>query len=93
VEIAALSVDPREDARTVVDELDLTFPLMYGLDCVSEAEKIGAYYESRNEFFHATNFLLRDGSVVQATYSSGPIGRMQAEHVAEIVEFYQNQEE
>jgi hypothetical protein len=66
---------------------------MYGLDCEDEANKIGAYYEPEEHFFHATNFLLRDGNVVQATYSSGPIGRMQAEHVAGVVEFYQDQED
>jgi len=92
IDLFAVSVDSQEDARAVKQEEEIDFPIIYGMDCVPEAEKIGAYYDKEKQFFHATNFLLRDGRIVQSTYSSGPIGRMQAEHVAGVVKFYQSQE-
>jgi peroxiredoxin len=92
VSVAALSVDPEEDARSVVEDIGIDYPVLYGLDCELEADKIGAYYDNEGLFFHATGFLLKAGEVRQATYSSGPIGRLDAEDVAGVVEFYQNQD-
>lgn len=88
--MAALSVDPEEDARTIADDLGLDFPVLYGLDCQAEVDKIGAYYDEEGEFFHATAFLLQGGTIRQATYSSGPLGRFVAEDVAGMVELYQS---
>lgn len=87
-----MSVDPLDDARTMKQEEELDYPVLYGLDCESVAEKTGLFYDEDDLFFHATNFLLQDGQIVQSTYSSGPIGRMEPEHVSGLVEFYQSQE-
>lgn len=92
MDVVALSVDSRDDARTMQQDENLSLPVIYGLNCETEADKIGAYYDEEGPFFHATNFLLRDDRVFQATYSSGPIGRMQAEHVAGLVDFYSSEE-
>lgn len=91
IEVAAFSVDPREDAELIIDDLNLDYPVFYDLDCNSIADKTGIYYDRDNEFFHATGFLLKNDKVRQATYSSGPIGRMVAEDVTGLVEFYQSQ--
>ncbi len=56
-----------------------------------EAEKIGAYFDSENGYFQPANFILRDGKVVQATYSSGPLGRLQAEQVLMLIDHYRKQ--
>lgn len=87
----ALSVDSEDDARTMQQEENISFPVIYGLDCESEADKIGAYYDEEGPFFHATNFLLRDGKIFQATYSSGPLGRLEAEQVVGLVDFYSSE--
>ncbi len=88
----ALSVDKEEDARTMVERHKVGFPVVYGLDVRKEAEKIGAYFDSEGGYFQAANFILRNGRVFHATYSSGPLGRLQAEHVLMLVDHYRKQE-
>ena len=90
--IVALSVDAEKYARKSVDKHGLTFPVVYGLDGPSESSKIGAFIDEKKGFFHATNFILRKGAVNHATYSTGPLGRLQAEHVKTLVNYYQGQE-
>jgi len=69
------------------------FPVVYGLDVRIEAEKLGAYFESEHGYFQPANFVLRNGRVVQATYSSGPLGRFQAEQVLMLVDHYRKRKE
>ena len=90
--IVALSVDAEKYAQKSVDKHSLTFPVVYGLDGRSESTKIGAFIDEEKGFFHATNFLLRDGAVKHATYSTGPLGRLQAKNVAMLVGYYQGKE-
>lgn len=68
------------------------FPVVYGLDVRKEADKMSAYSDNEHGYFQPANFILRDGKVVQATYSSGPLGRLQAEHVLMLVDHYRKQE-
>ncbi len=90
--LVALSVDKEEDARKMVEKHKLDFPVNYGLDVRKEADKIGAYFDSENGYFQPANFILRNRKVVQATYSSGPLGRLQAQHVLMFVGHYREQE-
>ncbi len=76
----------------MVEKHKLSFPVIYGLAVRKEAEKIGAYFDSENGYFQPANFILRNGTVVNATYSSGPLGRLQAEHVLMLVTHYRKQE-
>lgn len=76
----------------MVDKHKLTFPVIYGLDVQKEADKIGAYFDSENGYFQPANFILRNGTVVQLTYSSGPLGRLQAQHVLMLVSHYREQD-
>ncbi len=76
----------------MVEKHKLGFPIVYGLDVRKEAEKIGAYFDSGNGYFQPANFILRNGKVVQATYSSGPLGRLQAQHVLMLVGHYREEE-
>ncbi len=85
-------MDKEEDARKMVEKHKIGFRVVYGLDVRKEAEKIGAYFDSENGYFQPANFILRHGKVVQATYSSGPLGRLQAEHVLMLVDHYREQE-
>ena len=72
-------MDPLDKAQGTVTELNLTFPIAYGLEVPRDAEKIGAYWEERRGIFHATNFILDgSGTVVHASYATGPIGRIAA---------------
>ena len=85
-------MDKEEDARKMGETHKIGFPVVHGLDVRKEAEKIGAYFDSENGYFQPANFVLRNGTVVQATYSSGPLGRLQAEHVLMLIDHYREQE-
>lgn len=76
----------------MVERHKVTFPIIYGLDVRKEAEKIGAYFDSENGYFQPANFILRNGKVVQATYSSGPLGRLHAQHVLMLIDHYRKPE-
>lgn len=84
----ALTAENEADARTMVEEEGLTFPVLYGLELPDEADKVGADYDEEGGFFHATNFLLRGGALFHRTYSSGPLGRLRPDNVAGVVDFY-----
>ncbi len=76
----------------MVEKHKTGFPVVYGLDVRKEAEKIDAYVDNENGYFQPATFILRDGTVVQATYSSGPLGRLQAEQVLMLIDHYRKQE-
>ena len=43
-------------------------------------------------YFQPANFMLRNGRVVQVTYSSGPLGRLQAQHVLMLIDHFRTTE-
>lgn len=82
VQVVALSVDDEEGAREMMEEVGAGFPLLYGLDVDEMEERIGAYVEKGGEREHLqpAQFILKpDGTVALASYSSGPVGRLDAE--------------
>lgn len=76
--VMALSVDPLAKAQESVAGQHVTFPVAYGLTAPRDAAPIGAFWEERRGIFHATNIILEGGKILQATYSTGPIGRITA---------------
>ncbi len=75
----ALSVDPLDKAKEMVERTGATFPIGYGLKVPEDADKVGAYWEERRGIFHATNFTIdSNGKVLQACFATGPIGRITA---------------
>ncbi len=89
VKVYALSIDSEKNAGKTVRRHDLTFPVGFGLDGEDVAARIGVYRDPDEGHLQATGFILRDGEVVHATYSSGPLGRLRAENVAGFVEYAQ----
>lgn len=85
--VYALSVDTADDAARTVKRHGLSFPVGYGLDLDETVRKTGAYADREKGHLQATSFILRNGAVAHATYSSGPLGRLQAEHAAGFVEY------
>lgn len=89
VDVVALSVDPLDKAKETVDKLKLTFPVAYGLEVPRDADKIGAFWDGGRKFIHATNFVLdSDKKVVDASYSTGPIGRILAADALSHIQFF-----
>ena len=80
VDIIALSVDPLDKAKEMVERSGATFPIGYELKVPEDADKVGAYWEERRKIIHATNFIIdSDKKVTQACFATGPIGRIVAE--------------
>ena len=74
VEVVALSVDSQEDAQTMVDRHQLSFPVLYGLDAADTMATIGGYINQEPLYLHPSGFILRpDGTIVMLVQSSGAI--------------------
>ncbi len=85
--LVAVSVDAETDARKTVAEHRLTFPVAYGVHGPQLGALTGAYWEDRRQCLQATGFILKaDGTVAQALYSTGPIGRYTAAEALKILE-------
>jgi len=82
VQILALTAEGEEGARTMQEEVEPGFPILYGLDVEEMREKVGCYVTTDADppFLHATGVLLDpEGRVRVVVYSSGAIGRLQPE--------------
>jgi peroxiredoxin len=87
--VVAASVDPLDKAKLVADEVGL--PVAYGVTR-EQADAIGAWWEERRGIVQPAEFLLdRDGKVLSSTYSSGPIGRVDAADVIKHIKFREAQ--
>src|SRR4029434_6363119 len=78
-DVVALSVDPLDKAKEMVEKTGATFPIGYGLKVPEYANKASGYWEARRAIIHATNFIIdSDKKVTQACFATGPIGRIVA---------------
>jgi peroxiredoxin len=85
VSVFAASVDSGEDAEKVANEL--SFGIGVAVDR-NTADRLGAWWEDRRAIIQPTQFLMRrDGTIVQSTYSDGPLGRIDAGDVCALVNF------
>ena len=90
--IVAASVDQLADAQKTVAEHGISFPVGYGLDAQEIANRYGTFFEGEKKFLHATGFLIRpDGSVCNAVYSTGSIGRLTAADSLRLIDYFQKQ--
>ena len=79
------SVDKLEDATTVQNEL--SFPVAHSVSRQT-ADTLDAYWNEEREIIQPTQFVMRgDGTIIQATYSDGPLGRILADDVCRLVTF------
>lgn len=87
--IVAASVDPLDKASEVA--ATVRFPVAYGVTR-EQADAIGAWWEDRRSIVQPAEFVLdASGRVVSATYSSGPIGRVDAADVVRLINFREAQ--
>lgn len=57
-----------------------------------QADQIGSWWEDRRGIVQPSEFVLdAQGKVRSSTYSSGPIGRIEAADVVKLVNFYDKQ--
>lgn len=93
IKVFALSVDTLEDAKAIVEEHAVTFPVAYGLEAAATSEAIGAFFDASpshvpRPYLHSTGFLLApDGSIAVSVYSSSAIGRLDYPDVIGTVQY------
>ena len=89
VKVLAASTDRLDKAKEVAAEL--SFPVAYGVTR-EMADRIGAWWEDRRGIIQPSEFVVESaGKIRSATYSSGPIGRVDAADVVKLVNFYDKQ--
>lgn len=81
----AASTDSLENSLEIA--ADKPFPVCYGVTR-EQADLLGSWWEDRRGLFQPSNFVLgADGKVLSATYSSGPIGRVEAVDAVRFIQF------
>jgi len=89
VKVAAASVDPLDKAKEVAAAL--SFPLGYGVTR-AQADQLGAWWEERRGIVQPAEFIVAaSGKIMAATYSSGPLGRIEAMDVVRLIDFLEAQ--
>jgi peroxiredoxin len=86
--VVAASVDPIDKAKEVADEV--SFPVAHGVTR-EMADALGSWWEDRRGIIQPSEFIVgEDGKIVTSSYSSGPIGRIDAADVVKIINFYES---
>lgn len=85
VSVYAGSVDTGEKAQEVAN--NVSFPVAQGVTR-DLADRVGAWWEDRRGIVQPSEFVVRrDGTILQSSYSDGPLARTQAEDVCMLVNF------
>ena len=83
--VIAASVEPLDKATEIADTL--SFPVAYGVTH-AQADQLGSWWEDRRQIIQPSNFVLDDGpKVLSATYSTGPIGRLEPADAIRFIQF------
>ncbi len=88
VKVVAFSVDDEATTAALAAKHGLRFSVGYGAEADAIAAAVGAYVNPEPHFLQTTGFVLApDGTVVNAVYSSGAIGRLVPDDVAGLVSY------
>jgi peroxiredoxin len=88
IKVVSLSVDDEATTAGTIKKFKLSFPVGHSADANEVAARTGAYVNESPRYLQSTGFLLDpDGRVLNAVYSSGPIGRLVAEDVIGMVTY------
>ncbi|OGA50243.1 MAG: hypothetical protein A3F74_16750 [Betaproteobacteria bacterium RIFCSPLOWO2_12_FULL_62_58] len=87
--VFAASVDPVDKAGEVAAEV--SFPVGYGVTR-EIADKLGSWWEERRSIVQPSEFIIdASGKVLTASYSDGPLGRIDAADVIKFINFREAQ--
>ena len=89
VRVAAASVDPVDNVRSLKEGMRIGFPMYAEVDAAAVSAATGAHmHTGEKTFLHATAFLVNpEGTIINAVYSTGPIGRFTASEILRKVRF------
>ena len=69
---------------------EVSFPVAHGVTR-EMADALGSWWEDRRGIIQPSEFIVgEDGKIVTSSYSSGPIGRIDAADVVKIINFYES---
>lgn len=90
-EVIAASAASLDDVREHVTAL--TYPVAYGVTR-AQADGLGSWWEDRRQIIQPSDFVIgAGGKVLSATYSTGPIGRLEPEDAIRFIEFQEKQKQ
>ena len=85
--VIAVSVDPEDKAKEMAHEV--SFPVAFGATR-ADGDAVGAWWGDAQNIIQPAEFVIGDdGKVVFSSYSSGPIGRMDADDAIKLMNFYE----
>ncbi len=88
VKVAAFSADDEATTAALVAKHGIRYPVGFGADAKAVAATLGSYINEDPLYLQTTGFVLApDGSVINAVYSSGAIGRLVADDVVGLVAY------
>lgn len=83
ISVVAASVDDAEKSGEV--QAELSFPVVHGVTR-EVADAVGAWWDGRRDYIQPSEFILAAGGrVLSATYSTGPVGRLDAQDALSLV--------
>ncbi len=92
ISVYAISTDPLDKAQQTVDKSGLTFPVVYGVDGPATAAALACWYEEKRNIIQPAAFIIDpDRNLLNVTYTSGPIGRLQIKDALGLVAYYASQ--
>jgi peroxiredoxin len=87
--IVAASVDPIDKANEVAAEV--SFPVAYGVSR-ADANALGSYWEDRRSIVQPSEFIVdANGKILFASYSDGPLGRLDPADVIRWINYRESQ--
>jgi peroxiredoxin len=88
IKVVALSVDDEATTVGTIEKFKLSFPVGHSANAEKVASITGAYTNDSPRYLQTTDFLLApDGKILNAVYSSGPMGSLVAEDVIGMVTY------
>jgi peroxiredoxin len=88
IKVVALSVDNEATTVGTIGKLKLSFPMGHSAEAEKVASITGAYTNESPRYLQRTGFLLApNGTILNAVYSSGPMGSLVAEDVIGMVTY------
>jgi peroxiredoxin len=91
VKVVALSIDDEVTTVGTIEKFKLSFPVGHSADAEKVASITGAYTNDSPRYLQTTSFLLaQDGKILNAVYSSGPLGTLVAQDVIGMVTYLES---
>ena len=89
--VIAATVEDRETAARMAEEVGVTFLIAYGVteESVAPLAPWWTQDDRHGRYLQPMEFLIREGSIIGSIYASGPIGRMEATNVASYIGYWE----